>query len=959
MPAMSPSSPLLERIRQQLHPRYEVERELGVEAGGGLFLARDVSLQRLVAVKVLDTGVAGDTVSRRFLREARILAHLTHPNIVAIHDSNESGGLAYYVRDYLEGETLSSRLARGRLPPREAIALGGDLLAALGAAHRSGVIHRDVRPGNVFCLPDRAVLTDFGLARPVGSTDSTDAGTISERGRSEYTPPEQLAGGEATSRSDLYSAGAILYHALTGRVWPGGAPSGWLRWLRVPRRLKLVLRRSLAPAPADRWSDAAAFTQALEAPEERSGIGRRILYLAAAAAGLWALWLVRPVAEPLPGAIPRELAIVPFETKRALGDAGADLAHLVELNLAGLPGLSLTPWRQVKRWWDSHGGSAVGVEKGRAARELRVHWLAHGLLDRQGDSLLVRLTLYDSTGRKIPVAELRARAGGLGPLSDTLALLLVRTIAPRLAGSYGVVRDLATVPLPALTHFFRGENAFQRDEWARAEHHFGKALDLDSTFALAAWRLANVKRWRRLPYDDDLRVLYAREEARLRPLDRSLIHALSDSQLDRRFSKLDSTTVRFPDDAYARLLYGDELFHRGPLVGREFDEGTRVMADAIARDSSLMLAYDHLIVAAIRNGDRDGSRRMIGHRRRAGAQPSGGDPDVLALVDLAYDERFVPWRGRLRRLFLSRTADSAQLDGVTRLFRTGVSWFDLPEAQVALGDLLLRAGSLSPPTRGSAHLGKALGLMTLGRPQRALEELDSAAALLDSDEARLEQAAWRVALPALGLPLPADGTDWRSRLAALWSDSALGPRAAWTLALGAYAAGDTVELQRCRERLESAEGGARDLERFVGAMIQAARGQWAAAVAASDSSSTALNATRPPDPFARSAFHLLRGHWLAAAGDTAAAGHEWLWHENSDVEGWPGGVSQAGEVDGMLGAYARLVRARALLRPGVTQADHRAGCAFINRVLELWSAAEPAARPLRDEAGRLARRCAA
>ena len=924
MPTVKAGS-LLDRIRRVLHPRYEVERELSAQPGRGLFLARDLSLKRLVAVKVLDRELADEAGSRRFHREARILAGLAHPNIVGIHDINERDGLLYYVRDFLDGEPLSSRLAENRFTPDEAVRLGRDLLGAIGAAHRSGVIHGDIRPDNVFCLPDRFVLADFGV---------TD---------------------EVTSRSDLYSIGAILYQALSGRVW-GGNPSSRATWVGVSRRLRGPLRRALAPAPMDRWNDASSFDRALAQAGAGSGIRRQVAAAAVGAGLIWGVWTWWPV-RGAPAPIPRELAIVPFEAGDG-SDDGVDLAHLLQLNLDNLPGLSLTSGRRVNRWWDRRDRGLIGGEKAKAARELRAHWLAHGVLERQGDSLRVRVTLHDAQGRVTSLPEIRSHRGDLGALSDTLAVTLVRSIAPQLAGSYRVVGDLGDVPLPALRQFLRGDAAFQRDAWALAEQHFEAALALDSSFALAAWRLDNVRRWRRLSSADDLRHLYERKGARLRPLDDLLIEALQEPDLRTRLTKLELAIARFPEDPYARLLYAEEIFHRGPLVGRGLDEGIRAMTDAIARDSLLALAYDHLMVAAIRRGERAQASELMAQRRRIGTDPSPGDPDVLALCELAYDERFVPWRARLKRQVLVWTADSAQLEGLAKLFRTGVSWFDLPASQVALGDFLLRADA-PDSTHGSAHVGKALGLMTLGRPDRALAALDSAANVLATAEARFQQAEWRVVLPALGLPLPEPGGEWRSRLTALTSDSALGPRAAWALALAGFTAGDALEGQRWRGRLQTAGDQAHDLERFAGAMALAGRGKWLEALATSDSLDSAMNATQPADPFARSAFHLLRGHWHLAAGDTAAAGREWGWYENTDVDGWPGGVPQAGELDGMLGVYARLLRTRLLLRAGGSGVERDTGCALVKRVLELWSNTEPATRPLVTEALGLARRCAA
>jgi hypothetical protein len=168
-----------------------------------------------------------------------------------------------------------------------------------------------------------------------------------------------------------------------------------------------------------------------------------------------------------------------------------------------------------------------------------------------------------------------------------------------------------------------------------------------------------------------------------------------------------------------------------------------------------------------------------------------------------------------------------------------------------------------------------------------------------------------------------------------------------------------VEGRSWRNRLRGAEPSARTLEQFLAAMALAGQGQWLAAVALSDSLEIALNATQPPDPFARAAFHLQRGVWLAAAGNIVAADSAWLWYEASDVEGWPRGAAQAGEIDGMLGAYARLLRGQALLRPDAGGGAKRArGCTYLARVVQLWSGAEPAFAALEARADSLLRRCA-
>ena len=186
----------------------------------------------------------------------------------------------------------------------------------------------------------------------------------------------------------------------------------------------------------------------------------------------------------------------------------------------------------------------------------------------------------------------------------------------------------------------------------------------------------------------------------------------------------------------------------------------------------------------------------------------------------------------------------------------------------------------------------------------------------------------------------------------------MGARAGWALGLAAYVRGDTAEGQRWKSRLRGKGLQARPLERFLAAMDLAGRNQLQPALAVADSLEMTFNGTNPPDPVARAAFHLQRGAWLASAGDSRGAEREWLWSESSDIEGWPQGRVQAGEIDGMLGVYARFLRGEVLLRPDTEVADRTRGCGYLRRVAELWRGAEPAFNVLDARADSLLRRCA-
>jgi eukaryotic-like serine/threonine-protein kinase len=192
--------------------RYELERRLGAGAAASVWLANDTLLERPVAIKVLAEGLVEDRAwLARFRREARIAAQLQHPNLVSIYDFNADVERPYLVMAYLSGGSLQDRIDAGGIPDAESLA--ADLLRALGHIHAAGIIHRDVKPGNVLLDRDgRACLTDFGVARPQDATSITQTGQIP--GTARYMAPELWRGAQATERSDLFACGVLLSRCL-------------------------------------------------------------------------------------------------------------------------------------------------------------------------------------------------------------------------------------------------------------------------------------------------------------------------------------------------------------------------------------------------------------------------------------------------------------------------------------------------------------------------------------------------------------------------------------------------------------------------------------------------------------------------------------------------------------------------------------------------------------------------
>ncbi len=308
-------------------PQFEIQSCLGRGGMGVVYRARQKSLDRWVALKLLAPEQAADPAfEQRFIREAKVLAALNHPHIVAVHDFGEAGGYFYLLMEYVEGENLRQFLRKkSRLTPAEAFAVILPVCDALQAAHDHGIVHRDIKPENILMNGSGTVkIADFGIAcmmqeqgvaggadRPPGDRQ---ANPTLVAGTPDYAAPEQLAYAAIDHRADIYSLGVVLYEMLTGER-PGGAtvtpPS---RYAPVDARVDALVLKALAQEPARRFASVGEFRacirQAQEALVRPRGTWRRVIFglLAAAAIFPLAVFLMRYI---VPAWLPsRERAMV-------------------------------------------------------------------------------------------------------------------------------------------------------------------------------------------------------------------------------------------------------------------------------------------------------------------------------------------------------------------------------------------------------------------------------------------------------------------------------------------------------------------------------------------------------------------------------------------------------------------------------------------------------------------------
>ena len=600
---------------------YEILEKLGQGGMGVVYKARDTRLDRHVALKFLP---GQQSVSReakqRFIREAQAASALDHANICTIHEINETeAGELYIAMGWYEGETLEDLLKHGPLQVERVTDLANQLAAALERAHDVGIAHRDIKPANIIVTKRGELkLLDFGLAKLASATRLTRDGTT--LGTIQYMSPEQADAKESDERSDLWSFGVMLHQMLTGRLPFGGeSPAAIMMSIlgkdpsplpaTVPAPLAGIVEACLQKDPARRpvardirtgLSGSGADTAAtiVISPGRRAS---RSLFVAGLIVVLIALgvWWMKPFTggSPDSGLDPQRMVIAPFMVRGApefeyLGEGMVDLVSAKLMDAGSIT--VVDPRATVAMARELEAGPGLGKE---LAKRAGAGQFITGEILQAGDRIQIVARLHDATGSGSAVRQISEEGD-----AEDLFGIVDGLVAQLLAGALGddgvsALAAATTSSLPALREFLSGERLMRLGLYRDAAAAYERAVDADSTFALAYYRISIAADWTDSYYVRTSVDRALRFADRLPARDRSLIAALSMRR------KGDSTGAeqayrsvlhQYPDDIEALIQLAEILFHDGPRRGRSILESLEPFQHVARLEPNNFAAQLHL-----------------------------------------------------------------------------------------------------------------------------------------------------------------------------------------------------------------------------------------------------------------------------------------------------------------------------------------------------------------------------
>jgi serine/threonine-protein kinase len=668
---------LQDRLQAALGDAYHIERELAPGGMSRLFLATEASLERKVVIKLLPPDTASAVSAARFQREVLLAAHLQHPHILPVLTTGSTqDGIFYYIMPYVAGESLRQRLERERIPVAEAVRVLREIADALAMAHERGIVHRDIKPANILLLEGHAVVTDFGIARAVEAARENASERLTQTGVGigtlGYMAPEQLSGErDLDTRADVYALAVVGYEMLAGKP-PFSRPTAQALVAAhltepppplasiapdVPVEVGSVISKALSKLPDDRYRTAAEFRDALDLrltkafaaiADGRFAIPRwvAISIMAVAAIGAVAAgyFLTR-----LPKLDSNYVVVLPFNVR----DADTTLKQgLVDILYEGINSQGwvkvVAPSRYLRTFKDkADDGTASKLGKAMGAG-IALYGTVQGT---SADSIAVTMYLRDVQHGK-QIGTVMSRRGSKSDL-PALGTALRKDVLSELSKlrPIGAFRTtwLDEANPTALQAFLIAEQFFRRSDLDSAIAYYGRAIDADSTFALAYYHAGLVVGWRRSE-GDSVAQRYLRAAVRLNrglpPRDSLLISADSVrsgltafetdtayfSSVRRLFGTLRTARDSFPSDPEIWYALADAYFHYGSGPGLSVDEDTTLVAfdRSIRLDSGFTPAYIHAIELRL---SRDGTEAGLRYAKQyLSLQPQADQADAIRVL---------------------------------------------------------------------------------------------------------------------------------------------------------------------------------------------------------------------------------------------------------------------------------------------------------------------------------------
>jgi serine/threonine protein kinase/tetratricopeptide (TPR) repeat protein len=613
-PGVTGADDPLEDIRKAIEGRYRIRGTLGRGGNAVVYLAEDLKHPRTVAIKVLRGSPSIPLAAERFRREIDLLCAFQHPNILTLIEGDSIGGLRYYVMPHVAGGSLRDEIrGKRQLGVDESIRLGMEVAEALAYAHERGYVHRDIKPENILISSGRPMVADFGIARSVargtGATLTPEGQTI---GTPPYMSPEQITSGDLDGRSDVYSLGCVLFETLAGTPPFGGATDESImrQHLTAPPPpvtqfrpqagpgVSRILDKCLAKNPADRFASASALASALREclvpssykPTATPAIPRpsrpplpwaRIA--ASIVLGLAILVAGKIVWNRLHPPAPEKIAVMPFAVHSDAnhGYLGEGIVGLMSTALSGVARLQCIDSQSILV--ASPAAPSLGQAR-EIARRFGAGRFILGNIVEIGSQVHIQASIFNTRGGETPIAEPEAD----GDTSEIFALAnrISQSALAALSGErLMTVAATTTQSLQAFRAYVRGDSALRVGNTQLAVDLFQEAVDADSQFSLAWYRLSWACQWN----DDQVRALdacdhafasssrlYARDQLLLRGLRAYLYGATSEAD-----SLFRVTTVKYPDDSEGWYMLGETYLHQNPIRAMPFQNAKEPFTKAL------------------------------------------------------------------------------------------------------------------------------------------------------------------------------------------------------------------------------------------------------------------------------------------------------------------------------------------------------------------------------------------